>query len=180
MEAAIIRQMTARGTPSSMIERLAAALLGVGIVLIAALIWRVNVQASLALMAMASILSLAMTPLLLTSQASNGTAGMLVSSLKQIAIALCVALIYFALHHLLTMLFSASGLTHADAASTWLMLFVLMMFIGLFVVQSIIRTNPNGAFASRLYPWFYNGLYLDELFTRLTFRLYPIQLKTSP
>ena len=37
----------------------------------------------------------------------------------------------------------------------------------------------HGAVASRLYPWFYAGLYLDEWFTRMTFRIWPAKLLTG-
>ena len=33
--------------------------------------------------------------------------------------------------------------------------------------------RQHAAHANRLYDWIYAGLYLDERFTRLTFRLWP-------
>jgi NAD(P)H-quinone oxidoreductase subunit 5 len=52
-------------------------------------------------------------------------------------------------------------------------------FTLLFVMQCLIRARPHGAVASRLYPWFYAGLYLDEWFTRMTFRIWPAKLLTA-
>jgi NAD(P)H-quinone oxidoreductase subunit 5 len=46
----------------------------------------------------------------------------------------------------------------------------------LFVVQGAVRAHPQGALARGLYPWLFAGLYLDEVFTRLTFRVWPARL----
>lgn len=46
-------------------------------------------------------------------------------------------------------------------------------FVLLFVLQTVVLLRPLGRLATSLYPWFYAGLYLDELFTRATFRLWP-------
>lgn len=51
--------------------------------------------------------------------------------------------------------------------------FVLISFALLYLTQGIVRRDPSGRLATALYPWFYAGLYLDELFTRGTFRIWP-------
>jgi NAD(P)H-quinone oxidoreductase subunit 5 len=166
-----VQQMTANTIPASVAERILAGVVGVGIVMVAAAIWRIDIAGSLLLITMACILSLAMTPLLVVSRKAN--------ILMMLAMCLGVALLYFALHHLFTMLFTASLLMHSAhgqvSVNTALVTFVLILFIALFIVQSVIRAAPTSRFATQLYPWFYGGLYLDELFTRLTFRLYPIK-----
>ncbi len=52
-------------------------------------------------------------------------------------------------------------------------------FVGLFALKSALQRRPNGALARRLHPWLFSGLYLDELFTRLTFQLWPPRLADS-
>jgi NAD(P)H-quinone oxidoreductase subunit 5 len=52
-------------------------------------------------------------------------------------------------------------------------------FVGLFVVKAILELNPEGRLARVFYPWLYGGLFLDERFTRLTFRIWPPRLATS-
>lgn len=52
---------------------------------------------------------------------------------------------------------------------------VIAGFSVLFVVQATVSARPTGAVARALYPACYAGFYLDELFTRLTFRLWPPQ-----
>ena len=50
----------------------------------------------------------------------------------------------------------------------------VLLFLGLFLLQSVLIAHPNGALAQRLYPLAFAGFYLDEYFTRLTFRLWPV------
>ncbi len=54
-----------------------------------------------------------------------------------------------------------------------LVLFALVCFGLLYGIQTMVLLNPLGSSATALYPWFYAGLYLDEVFTRATFRLWP-------
>lgn len=55
--------------------------------------------------------------------------------------------------------------------------FALLLFLSLYTLQALIMSQPDSVLARRLYPWAFAGFYLDEHFTRLTFRLWPI---TSP
>ena len=50
----------------------------------------------------------------------------------------------------------------------------------LYLAQIRILTCPRGRFAVTLYPWIYNGFYLDELFTRATFGVLPARLPRHP
>ena len=43
----------------------------------------------------------------------------------------------------------------------------------LFLAQSIMQTRPNGRFSNWLQPHLDSGLYIDDWFTRVTFRLWP-------
>jgi NAD(P)H-quinone oxidoreductase subunit 5 len=43
----------------------------------------------------------------------------------------------------------------------------------LYLAQSILQTRPNGWFSSWLQPHLDSGLYIDDWFTRVTFRLWP-------
>ena len=63
---------------------------------------------------------------------------------------------------------------HAEAPLplTWL---AVLLFLGLYVLQAVILARPKGVLAQRLYPLAFAGFYLDEHFTRLTFRLWPVR-----
>lgn len=56
---------------------------------------------------------------------------------------------------------------------------VLVSFVALYGIQSWLRCYPQGAVARTLYPWAYAGFYLDESFTRLTFRIWPTRLSAT-
>ncbi|WP_338282249.1 NADH-quinone oxidoreductase subunit L [Corallococcus caeni] len=50
-------------------------------------------------------------------------------------------------------------------------------FVGLFAVKATLQLLPEGRLARAVYPWLFAGLYLDERFTRLTFRVWPPRLQ---
>lgn len=50
---------------------------------------------------------------------------------------------------------------------------VVIGFFALYVLQALISARPQGRLARALYPSCFAGFYLDEIFTRLTFRLWP-------
>lgn len=57
----------------------------------------------------------------------------------------------------------------------YLTLLALLLFAALYMLQAWILARPQGALARRLYPLAFAGFYLDEHFTRLTFRLWPVR-----
>lgn len=59
------------------------------------------------------------------------------------------------------------------AAPLPLTVLAVLLLLGLYLLQALLLTNPRGALAQRLYPLAFAGFYLDEHFTRLTFRLWP-------
>ncbi len=143
------------------------AVLGVGMTLAAATAWNglVPMQpASPVVWVLAGIVALALVPLL-NAQALRLGGGWL-GALGLGAFA--VAFAYFGLHTLLT------GWLHATPATppTLLWIAVALAFGALFLMQSLVIVLPQSAFVVRLYPWFYGGLFLDEAFNRLAFRLW--------
>jgi NAD(P)H-quinone oxidoreductase subunit 5 len=57
---------------------------------------------------------------------------------------------------------------------------VALGFGGLFVVQAAISAAPEGRLARALYPACFAGFYLDEIFTRYTFKLWPPRPAPAP
>jgi NAD(P)H-quinone oxidoreductase subunit 5 len=47
------------------------------------------------------------------------------------------------------------------------------------MIQIGLLKYPQSTLAKRFYPWAYNGFYLDETFTRLTFRYWPAKLNPT-
>lgn len=56
----------------------------------------------------------------------------------------------------------------------WLVL--VPALLGLFAVQVVLAARPHGALARTLRPHLFAGFYLDALFTRMTFQLWPPRL----
>jgi NAD(P)H-quinone oxidoreductase subunit 5 len=118
-----------------------------------------------ALWVMGGILTLALVPLLQST--GQGTAGVL----KVAGGAFALAVIYFGLHAWLVTW--ASPLVQAPGPIG--AVFVATAFAALFGLQCALTTQPQGALATRLYPAFYGGLFLDERFSRAVFRLWPLR-----
>ncbi|CDS49054.1 NADH dehydrogenase, subunit 5 [Polaromonas sp. CG9_12] len=66
--------------------------------------------------------------------------------------------------------------TPVASASLPLTLWAGSCLAALYLVQVWLLAFPRGQFAKVFYPWAYAGFYLDERFTRLTFRIWPICL----
>ena len=64
-------------------------------------------------------------------------------------------------------------------ASVSLMVWVGVCFVLLYLLQIWLLAYPYGTLATRLYPWAYAGFYLDERFTRLTFRVWPARVNVA-
>ena len=162
-----LQQMTTPLPPLSGLAWLVSAIVGVGIVAAAALAWGIRPGEAPALWAVSAVLSLALVPLLAGPLLRAGGAWVFAG----LAGAFAVALAYFGLHLLFKQWLGAP-----TAASAGLVAWVIGCFVVLFIVQGAVRARPQGALARKLYPWLFAGLYLDEVFTRLTFRIWPARL----
>ena len=168
-----LRQMTPPAPPLGAATWCLGALVGMAVVAAAALAWGIKPDTEPALWAMGGILALALAPLLTGPFLRAGVPGALLG----LAGASVVALAYFGLHAVFSGWLGVAG---AGQASPALVVWVLACFGLLFVVQGAVRVWPRGALARRLYPTLFAGLYLDELFTRLTFRLWPARVPALP
>jgi NAD(P)H-quinone oxidoreductase subunit 5 len=127
----------------------------------------VHVADAPALYAVAAILALALAPLLAGPIRRAGG----LWTLAGVGGAFAVAVAYFGLHRAFE-----DAVGSPVATSPALVAWVVGAFVVLFIVQGAVRANPVGPLARSLYPTLFAGLYLDELFTRLTFRLWPARL----
>jgi len=97
--------------------------------------------------------------------------GLLLRGMVQV---LALTQLYFTWHLLF------AGLVTAPVPPAWpLVAWVVLCFGALYASQVWLRCYPAGRFARALYPWAYCGFYLDETFTRLTFRIWPVKLTPS-
>jgi len=171
-----LMKLTPRAAAPGPLALALGALIGVGMVLAASAAFAMLLQmpmaaslaassaASPAVLVLAGIVALALVPLLHAQSLRLG--GLWLPALGLGAFA--VALAYFGLHALA----SAWLMPSVATAPTALWLSVALAFAALFLLQSVITVAPQGALARRLYPWFYGGLFLDELFNRIAFSLW--------
>jgi NAD(P)H-quinone oxidoreductase subunit 5 len=78
---------------------------------------------------------------------------------------------YFGWHVLFELIAPQINAGFEASSLTWQV--VIGGLVLLFIVQSILQTNPNGRFSKWLQPHLLSGLYIDDWFTRVTFRLWP-------
>ena len=171
-----LRQMTPAAPPLGAATWGGGALVGMAVVAAAALAWGIQPAAEPALWAMGGILALALAPLLTGPLLRSGSLG----ALAGLAGASVIALAYFGLHAVFSGWLGVAGTSGVSQASPALVVWVLASFGLLFVVQGAVRVWPQGSLARWLYPTLFAGLYLDELFTRLTFRLWPARVPALP
>ncbi len=176
VEQARLKAMTAPQAHVSLSLLAAGAVCGVVMVAAAGVLWGVAFDKFTPLWVLATIVSLATVPLispLLTAQALRMKGlwplGMMLGAFG-------VAFAYFGLHHVFGWLVD---MPKTGAVNVFDLAWVTVCFVLLFALQCLIRARPHGAVASSLYPWFYAGLYLDEWFTRTTFRIWPAKLPRS-
>ena len=86
-----------------------------------------------------------------------------------------VPILYFIAHAVLLKI-QVTPLPIRSGPSDTLVVWVIACFSLLFVLHAWIRAYPEGRLSRRLYPHLFAGLYLDDLFTRLTFRVWPAKL----
>jgi NAD(P)H-quinone oxidoreductase subunit 5 len=139
----------------------------------AALLWGAPLMQEPVLWVLTFVVCLALVPLLSQQALKVGGLG----PVLLVIISFAVASLYFALHHFALAWFGAAAPPRGDQPLLWL--WVVFSFGALFVLQTWIRSRPQSRLSRRLYPWFYAGLYLDEWFTRLSFRVWPVRLGAS-
>lgn len=78
---------------------------------------------------------------------------------------------YFGWHVVFEMIAPSinSGLSESDGK--WSV--VIWGLVFLFIAQTVMQTAPNGRFSNWIQPHLLSGLYIDDWFTRWTFRLWP-------
>jgi len=127
---------------------------------------------SLSVWVLAILVGLSVVPML----ARRATSGSL-SVIAGAASAAAVALLYMAWHAAAAHLLPSAESLNASSRFGWMI--VGAGFVVLFVLKATIILRPGGRLARALYPWLFAGLYLDERFTQLTFRIWPPRLQRS-
>lgn len=116
--------------------------------------------------ALAVVLGLSFAPMIARAFAA-GLRALVLSALLAVA----ASASYFGWH----VVFELTAPWINAGASTWSVQWSIVIYglVFLFVAQTILQTSPNGRFANWLQPHLLSGLYIDDWFTRMTFRLWP-------
>ncbi len=162
-----LRAMT-KSTPAPSWSRLATgALVSVAIAAMCVLALRQVVAFSStderAMPLLALLVGLSMVPLIARRQA--GVAATIGTAVRISG----VVLLYAAAHALAGLLMTPQ----VDTANSLRWAVVGLGMLGLFATKTTLAAYPDGRLARAAYPWLFAGLYLDEMFTRLTFRVWP-------
>ncbi len=78
---------------------------------------------------------------------------------------------YFGWHVVFELLAPEINAGMEASATKWTI--VVTGLVVLYLAQSALQTRPNGWFSRWLQPHLVSGLYIDDWFTRVTFRLWP-------
>jgi NAD(P)H-quinone oxidoreductase subunit 5 len=159
-------------------KRSAATLLGSGlcglvVATLGAFLWRPDALMDAATIFCITIVGFALAVILAAVLTVRSIAASLILSTS----ALGICILYFGYETLFQRILPVTTLHLAQQRPT--LIFAATCFVLLYGIQTIVRVNPLGQFATALYPWFYAGLYLDEVFTRATFRLWPANPMTT-
>ena len=119
---------------------------------------------------LAIVLGLSFAPMIARALAAGMRAFKLV-----LLLTLGASLSYFGWHVLFELI--APSISSGPAASDLEWQIVVGGLVVLFITQSLMQSSPNGRFANWLQPHLDSGLYIDDWFTRVTFRLWPPVLK---
>lgn len=107
------------------------------------------------------ILSFGLAPLLW----SNTSTSLAMLGLMRVAL---VTQMYFAWHWLFAQAIRTEP-SHGPWAASW----IIGVFMLLYLAQIVISLFANNPQIQRFYAWSYHGFFLDETFTRLTFKYWP-------
>ena len=162
-----LKRMAPAGPKMSFTVLVAGGLFGVFVSTLAALVWRPGASVDAALILCIPIVGFAIAGILASVLSARSLAAAVVLAIAAIG----VSLLYFGYDTLFQKV--VPGGTIHLAQQRPVLFFAVGCFVVLYAIQTTVRVNPLGQFATTLYPWFYAGLYLDEVFTRATFHLWP-------
>jgi NAD(P)H-quinone oxidoreductase subunit 5 len=140
--------------------------------------WGITLANEPALLAIGTIVSVAVAQLLLTGGAA-GTA----LTVRLIAVTVLVTAVYFGLHTLFAHVYAPvlDPIPQEASAGQYLLLGVVAIaFIGLSYFQAVLISRPPAPWLRRLYVHLYNGLYTDLPVERLVYRLWPARFRDLP
>lgn len=159
-------RMSPPRSPLSLTSWIVSGCAGILLAMLAVFFWRQTYSIDLRDLFCIAVVGLATASLLAAIPAAHGIGG----SLKLAMLPLGISLLYFGFDIAFKRLVPGV-MEEFDRRRS--LIFAVTCFILLYATQATVRAKPMGRLANAIYPWLYAGLYLDELFTRATFQIWP-------
>ena len=155
-----------RAAVATVVMRLACAPLAIALLAACMMVWQMVLPSFTIPAAAVLIVGLGLAPLLWRAD------GWGIGSARGVIGLLLLSQLYLVWHFVFGFLVTVP----APSASLPLSLWAAGCFCVLYLLQAWLLAFPQGQLSGTLYPWVYAGFYLDERFTRLTFRVWPVRL----
>lgn len=166
VEQQLLRRMTPAAARTTAWHWISAAVAAAGVVLTLGHALGLRIDGAMGTRAAALVLAIAIAPLFVSGIANGG------ASLIRATVGAVVFVASYTLGHAVftTLAPDVQGSPMMDLTR---LAIVALGFGTLYVVQATVATRPGGRLARSLYPACFAGFYLDEIWTRLTFRVWP-------
>lgn len=158
------RQLFAPAVVASPVSRVGSALLLAGAVIVVAFATHASARQACSWL----LVALAVSPLLPSARRSPIT-----GLLTRIAVVVAATVV---LTQVAVLSVAPRG---DDVVNTVGAIALCVVLCAVLAVFEVLRAFPHSAFAQTLHPWLFSGLYLDEISTRLTLRLWPLARPAS-
>jgi NAD(P)H-quinone oxidoreductase subunit 5 len=139
--------------------------------------WGVTLAREPALVAIGTIVTVAVAQLLLAGWAGAAL------SVRLLAVSALVTAVYFGLHTFFAAVYTGvlQPIPHEVTVGYYLLLgLVAVMFLGLSYFQSVLISGPHAPWLRQLYVHLYNGLYTDLFVERMVYRVWPARFRNLP
>jgi NAD(P)H-quinone oxidoreductase subunit 5 len=139
--------------------------------------WGITPASEPSLLAIGTIVAVAVSQLLLAAWSGRALA------VRVVGVTVLVTAVYFALHAGVSVLFGGTlrPIPHDVPAGHYLLLaLIALVFLGLSYFQSVLTSQAASPRLRRLYVHLYNGLYTDLPVERLVYRVWPARFRDLP
>jgi NAD(P)H-quinone oxidoreductase subunit 5 len=171
-------------TPTTKVKKPVATLTWAATVVLSAVItfamaaaWGITPATEPSLIAIGTIVAVAVSQLLLPGWSGTGLA------MRVVGVSVVVTGVYFVLHAGVSVVYGdvLGPIPHEVPTGHYLLLgLIAVVFLGLSYFQSVLTSRPAGPWLKRVYVHLYNGLYTDLPVERLVYRVWPARFRDLP
>lgn len=163
--------------PVTLLVWAAAVMVSAVITFAMAALWGITPATEPSLVAIGTIVTVAVSQLLLAGWSGAAL------TVRLVVASLVVTGVYFGLHTVFSLVFSGTlnPIPHEVSAGHYLLLVLIAaVFLGLSFFQSVLTSQPAAPWLQRVYVHLHNGLYTDLPVERLVYRVWPARFRDLP